>query len=119
MAGTARDLAATRAALPAPDPIPGLRLRTLDGNFLAGTDHRLAALRGSGAATLPGMAPVVRDGRAGLLTDRIPCEDAYTSERSLHDRLLPLVEPDDLWLADRNFYTADDLAGIAGRGRSS
>jgi hypothetical protein len=36
------------------DTIAGLRLRTLDGNFLAGTEHRLECLRDSGAAALPG-----------------------------------------------------------------
>jgi Transposase DDE domain len=101
---------------PAPaDAIAGLRLRTLDGNFLAGTEHRLGCLRGWGAAALPGMSLVVRDGRRGLLTDVIPCEDAYTSERSLSAEVLALVRPDDLWLADRNFCTADYLGGIAGR----
>jgi Transposase DDE domain len=93
--------------------VAGLRLRTLDGNFLAGTDHRLDGLRGCGAAALPGMSLVVRDGPTGLLTDVIPCEDAYTSERSLFDDVLALVQPDDLWLADRNFCTLDYLRGIA------
>src|SRR5262249_5943550 len=61
--------------LPTPaEAIAGLHLRTLDGNFLAGTDHRLDCLRGSGAAALPGMSLVVRDGRHGLLTQIIPCE---------------------------------------------
>jgi hypothetical protein len=94
------------------EPISGLRLRTLDGNFLAGTDHRLACLRESGAAALPGMSLVVREGRSGLLTDLIPCEDAYTNERSLADRVLPLVAANDLWLADRNFCTMDYRGGI-------
>ena len=40
-----------------------------------------------------------------LLTDLVPCEDAYTNERSLADRVVPLVRADDLWLADRNFCT--------------
>jgi hypothetical protein len=97
------------------EPIPGLRLRTLDGNALAGTDHRLACLRGSGAAALPGVTLVVRDSRTGLLTEIVPCEDAYTSERSLSTAVLPLVEADDLWLADRNFCTDDYLGGIATR----
>jgi Transposase DDE domain len=114
---TAVALRAVVAALPRRprDPIPGLRLRTLDGNFLAGTEHRLDCLRGSGAAALPGMALVVRDGPSGLLTDLIPCEDAYTNERSLFADVLALVRPDDLWLADRNFCTADYLGGIAER----
>lgn len=102
--------------LPLPeDAIAGLRLRTLDGNFLAGTEHRLDGLRGSGAAALPGMALVVRDGRTGLLTDVIPCEDAYTNERTLFPEVLALVRPDDLWLADRNFCTEDYLGGLARR----
>jgi hypothetical protein len=100
---------------PATDTIPGLHLRTLDGNFLAGTDHRLDCLRDSGAAALPGMSLVVRDGRSGLLTEIIPCEDAYTSERSLFPEVLTLVQPNDLWLADRNFCTADYLTGRANR----
>ena len=118
VAETARSMDEVVAALPAAPadrPVAGLRLRTLDGNFLAGTDHRLACLRGCGAAALPGMALVVRDGRTGLLTDLIPCEDAYTNERALHPRVLALVEPDDLWLGDRNFCTDDYLSGIAGR----
>lgn len=114
---TAQALHAVRAALPVPGgaALAGLRLRTLDGNFLAGTEHRLDCLRGCGAAALPGMALVVRDGPTGLLTDLIACEDAYTSERSLAGRVLPLVRPDDLWLADRNFCTADYLSGFAER----
>jgi hypothetical protein len=99
---------------PAPaDAVAGLRLRTLDGNFLAGTEHRLGGLRGGGAAARPGMSLVVRDGRSGLLTEVVPCEDAYTNERSLAAAVLPLVAADDLWLADRNFCTADYLGGIA------
>jgi Transposase DDE domain len=97
------------------DPVQGLRVRTLDGNNLAGTDRRLECLRGSGAAALPGMSLVVRDSRTGLLTDVIPCEDAYTGERSLHPQVLALVERDDLWLMDRNFCTNDYMKGIADR----
>jgi hypothetical protein len=116
---TAGSMAGVIAALPgapAEEPVPGLRLRTLDGNFLAGTDHRLDCPRGCGAAALPGMSLVVRDGRTGLLTDVVPCEDAYTNERALYPAVLALVRPDDLWLADRNFCTDNYMAGIASRG---
>lgn len=111
----AKPARAGQPAKPPADAVRGLRLRTLDGNFLAGTDHRLDCLRGCGAAALPGMALVVRDGRTGLLTDVVPCEDAYTNERSLFPEILALVQPDDLWLADRNFCTVDYLGGIAQR----
>jgi len=114
---TAHVMGAVLAALPRcrPQLVAGMRLRTLDGNFLAGTDHRLGCLRASGAAALPGMSLVVRDGCTGLLTDLIACEDAYTNERSLSARVLGLVRPGDLWLADRNFCTDDYLDGIAQR----
>jgi hypothetical protein len=84
VAEAARTMGAILTALPdrPAAPVEGLRLRTLDGNFLAGTDHRLACLRHSGAAALPGMALVVRDGDTGLLTEIVPCEDAYTNERA-------------------------------------
>jgi IS4 transposase len=119
-AETARSMDEILTALPDPpdEPVKGLRLRTLDGNFLAGTDHRLACLRGCGAAALPGMALVVRDGCTGLLTDIVPCEDAYTNERPLYTAVLPLVEANDLWLADRNFCTDDYLGGIQARDAS-
>ena len=118
VAETACSMDQVLAALPgAPTDraVEGLHLRTLDGNFLAGTDHRLDCLRACGAAALPGMSLVVRDGRTGLLTDLVPCEDAYTNERALHPQVLALVAPDDLWVADRNFCTDDYLGGIAAR----
>jgi hypothetical protein len=57
------------------------------------------------------MALVVRD-PTGLLTDLIPCEDAYTNERSLSAPVLARARPGDLWRADRNFCTLDDRGGL-------
>ncbi|MBV8314832.1 MAG: hypothetical protein JOZ53_07840 [Planctomycetaceae bacterium] len=47
-----------------PQPLPGSRARILDGNHLAGTEHRPAPTRTTRAAALPGQALVVDD-RAG------------------------------------------------------
>src|SRR4051812_21918688 len=41
--------------------LPGYRIKILDGNHLAGTEHRLKELRAIGAGALPGKAPVVLD----------------------------------------------------------
>jgi IS4 transposase len=98
-----------------PDPVAGLRLQQLDGNYLAGTDRRLHVLRGHGSAALPGLALVVRDDRTGLLTHLIACEDAYTQERALADRVLECVGAGELWVADRNFAFDALFAGIATR----
>src|SRR3954452_17858865 len=88
-----------------PDPVAGLRLVTIDGNYLAGTEHRLLELRGSSAAALPGMSVVLRDDRTGLLGEVLLREDAYTNERALSEQILAWLAADDLLLGDRNYCT--------------
>lgn len=115
----AQDAASVMAAWPEsvrPDPVHGLRLRTVDGNFLAGTQHRLGETRAAGAAALPGMSVVLRDDRTGLLTHVLSREDAYTNERALSGSILALLGRDDLLLADRNFCTDELLRGAARAG---
>ena len=99
-----------------PGPVPGYRLKVLDGNHLAGTEHRVPATRTTRAAALPGQALVVLDLATMLVIDVIPCEDAHAQERALVAEVLPGVEPDDLWLADRNFCTSRLIFGILGGG---
>src|SRR6478609_863759 len=70
-------------------PLPGYRVRIVDGNHLPGTEHRIGPLRKTRAAGLPGQAVVVFDPTAGLVTDVIPCEDAHAQERSLTPRCWP------------------------------
>jgi hypothetical protein len=93
----------------------GYRVRVLDGNHLAGTEHRIGELRRYRAAPLPGQALVLYDPQFDVVTDVIPCEDAYAQERSLLDEVLVLVVANDLILADRNFCTIGFLFGIARR----
>jgi hypothetical protein len=98
-----------------PDPVAGLRLRIFDGNYLAGTQHRLKPLRDEGAASLPGMSVVVREDRTGLLSRLVCREDAYTNERALLQDMLGWIEADDLIVADRNFCWFDFLQGLIDR----
>jgi IS4 transposase len=97
------------------EPLPGYRLRVLDGNVLAGTDHRLTALRRWLTACLPGKSLVVYEPALGLVTDLVLCEDAYTQERALLVQLLPRVNANDLWVADRNFCTTKFVFGVQRR----
>jgi hypothetical protein len=94
----------------------GYRVRVLDGNHLAATQKRLKATRGHSAGALPGQALVVLDPDRMLVTDVIPCEDAHAQERALLGQVLPLVRKRDVWVADRNFCTAEFLGEVAGRG---
>jgi IS4 transposase len=97
------------------EPLPGYRLRILDGNVLTGTDHRLTALRRWLNACLPGKSLVVYEPALGLVTDLVLCEDAYTQERALLQQLLPRVQAKDLWVADRNFCTTKFVFGVQRR----
>jgi IS4 transposase len=96
-------------------PLAGYRVRILDGNHLAATEHRLKELRGLREGALPGHALVVYDPEWMICTDILPCEDAYAQERAVLDQVLPLVGRADVWVGDRNFCTTGFLFGIAQR----
>ena len=95
--------------------LAGFRVRILDGNHLAGTEHRLKELRTMRAAALPGQTLVVLDPELGLVVDVVACEDGHTQERALFGEVLPMVQSQDLWLGDRNFCTTGFLFGIVDR----
>jgi hypothetical protein len=94
------------------EPLPGYRMRILDGNVLAGTDHRLTPLRRWLNACLPGKSLVVYEPGVGLVTDVVLCEDAYTQERALLTQILPRIKAKDLFIADRNFCTRRYVFGV-------
>jgi len=105
---------ALRAALP--PLLPGYRVRFLDGNHLAATEHRLEELRRTWAAPLPGIALVVLDQQHMTVTDVLLSEDGQAQERSLLDEVYSLVGKGDVWVADRNFCTYGLLWAIKNRG---
>jgi IS4 transposase len=97
------------------EPLPGYRLRVLDGNVLAGSEHRLTPLRRWLNACLPGKSLVIYEPGLGLVTDVVLCEDAYTQERALVTQILPRLQALDLLVADRNFCTTRFAFGVSGR----
>jgi hypothetical protein len=101
---------ATGGALP--ELLPGFRVKILDGNCIAGTQHRIKELRDIAAAPLPGKALVVLDPQLGLVTDVFPCEDGHAQERALLGPVLDSVQPGELWIEDRNFCTLGWLFGV-------
>jgi hypothetical protein len=98
-----------------PEPIPGYRMRILDGNAIAACEHRLAETRDTSAAPLPGKSLCVFKPAYQLVTDVVCCEDGHAQERSLVGPILALVDKDSLWVADRNFCFQSFLLGIARR----
>ncbi len=101
------------AALPA--LLPGYRVKILDGNCLAKTEHRVRELRPPAAGPLPGKSLVVLDPALMLAIDVFPCEDGHTQERALLERVLPTAAANDVWIEDRNFCTTGFLFGLAAR----
>jgi len=95
-----------------PGLLSGFRVRVLDGNHLAGTDHRILELRRHRAAALPGQALVFYDPRWDLISDVIPCEDGHAQERSLTEEIIQAVLAGDCIIADRNFCTTKIVFGI-------
>jgi hypothetical protein len=95
--------------------VPGFRVKILDGNQLAATEHRIAELRTIWDAPLPGRALVVWDQVTRLVRDVFLTEDGHDQERSLLFLVLETVERHDLWIADRNFCTLGFLFGLWAR----
>lgn len=95
--------------------LPGYRIRILDGNHLSATEHRLEPLRDTWAAPLPGKILVVMDPELDLASDVFLTPDGHAQERSLLEDVLPTVQAQELWIADRNFCTLKFLFEIAAK----
>ena len=93
-------------------PLPGYRVKLLDGNCIEASEHRIEELRTLSAGALPGKSLVVYDPVLGIPVDVFPCEDGHAQERSLLDQVLPAVKKGDLWLADRNFCVVEFTCSI-------
>jgi IS4 transposase len=96
--------------------LPGYAMRILDGNHLAGTEHRIKETRTLKAAPLPGKSLVVFDPRYNCVRDFIPIEDGHAQELSELDSVLETLEANELWIADRNFCTLKYMYSIENAG---
>lgn len=114
---TAQELPPVIEALEAELPawVPGYRVKILDGNHLAGTEHRLKPLRMTRAGALPGQARVILDPQLMLASEVVLCEDGHAQERSLTERILARAKANEVWVADRHFCTKAVLFGFAQR----
>jgi hypothetical protein len=95
-----------------PALLPGYRVKYLDGNCLAATEHRLKPLRDTAAGALPGKSLVVFDAQLGIASNVFPCADGHAQERALLGEVIPTIQPADVWVADRNFCVRKFLFAI-------
>jgi hypothetical protein len=81
------------------------QVRIIDGNCLAATDHRLAALKPDASIALPGKSLEVLDPHLRMVIDVFPCEDGHAQKRSLFESVLQTVKAGELWIAEHNMCT--------------
>jgi len=113
---TAAELSLLFDSLKGPKPTPvfkGYQTRIVDGNHLAGTEHRIKELRSLGAAALPGTALVILDPDRKLLVDVLPCRNGHANEATLHPEMLEEVQPSEVWIGDRHFASQNVMSSIA------
>lgn len=96
-----------------PSPLPGYRVKILDGNHFAATQKRLREMRTRRGSPLPGKALVVLDPQYRLMTEVYPSEDGHEQERRILQQIVEDLQPGDVWIADRNFCTVMFLHEIA------
>jgi IS4 transposase len=96
----------------ATEVLPGYEVRIVDGHHLEGTEHRLKPLRRTRAGALPGQSLVALDPQRKLIRHVRCCEDGHAQERALVDEALAWVEPEQVWVADRNFATTRWIFGV-------
>jgi hypothetical protein len=99
-----------------PSWVAGYRVKVIDGNCVASTEHRLKVLRSTSAGPLPGKGLVIYDASTDLFEDCILCEDGHAQERSLFESWFTKLKAKQLWIDDRNFCTVEALFRIHAAG---
>ena len=89
------------------EPVLGFHTYVLDGNMLAGTEHRLKPLRQTRSAALPGKSLALYEYATGLVTKVLLWEDAHSQERAMLPDLE--IQPGMHLIADRNFCVTSFL----------
>lgn len=110
-----RAIGAMKQGLPEP-LLPGFKVRVVDGNHLAGTDHRIKALRHLGAAALPGLAMVIYDPDHLLALDMIGCVDGHACEAKLMPQVVKAINPGEVLIMDRGLGTKGALWALSDKG---
>lgn len=95
--------------------LPGIRCRIMDGNIMAGTDHRIGELRGTRAAALPGRSLCFYDPQYRIIDEVILDENGHAQDRSQFDEVLERVRKGECLIGDACFGTQKLMIGIDSR----
>lgn len=100
---------------PEPELIPGFSSRIIDGNVLAGSEHRIKELRSTRAAALPGRSVCFYNYESRLIDDIILDANAHAQDRSQIDAILTRVGPNEVIIGDSGLCTQKMMTGISSR----
>lgn len=100
---------------PQSELIRGFSCRIIDGNVIAGTEHRIKELRTTRAAALPGRSVCFYNYQSRLIDDIVLDQNGHAQDRSQIDAVLTRVREGEVIIGDAGFCTQKMMAGIANR----
>ena len=100
---------------PQPELIRGFSCRIIDGNVLAGTNHRIMELRETRAAALPGRSTCFYNCQTRLIDDIVLDKNGHAQDRSQIDSILIRVRKGEAIIGDAGYCTQKMMAGIQSR----
>lgn len=117
LSSTARDMIECAKAMKAPvtELIPGYTCKLLDGNVLAGTDHRIKELRRTNAAALPGRSVCIYNYSYRMIDEVVLDKNGHAQDKSQIDSLLLHIHPGECIVADAGFCSQKMMLGISQR----
>lgn len=96
-----------------PPLIPGYDCRILDGNVLAGTEHRIKELRRTNAAALPGRSVSFYNFQYRMIDDVVLDKNGHAQDKSQIDAVITRIKPGECIIADAGFCTQKMMLGIS------
>ena len=96
--------------------LEGYRVKSVDGNCLEASEHRMKERREATGRALPGTSLVVYEPALGAVTAVCPCANGHAQARALFGAVLDTVEAGARWIEDRNCCTRAFLCEIDKRG---
>jgi|LakMenE18May11ns_1017448.scaffolds.fasta_scaffold9863375_1 hypothetical protein len=115
LSSTARDMIACAKAMKVPTAslVPGFVCKLLDGNVLAGTEHRIKELRRTNAAALPGRSVCIYNYSYRMIDEVVLEKNGHAQDKSQIDALFSHIHPGECIVADAGFCTQKMMLGIS------
>jgi hypothetical protein len=99
--------------VPVAELVPGFECKLIDGNVIAGTEHRIKELRRTNAAALPGRSVCVYNYSHRMIDQIVLDTNGHAQDKSQIDAILSRINPRECVIADAGFCTKKMMLGIS------